>query len=205
MEQPTDRTADATLNLGRLALQFGRVNRATKHDDGISPESDTDHTIMLSLLACAFAAKYMPELDLGKVAQFALIHDLVEAYAGDTSTFGGLSPEAAKAKEEREHNALLRIKKEFDEEFPWLSQMIEEYERLDTREARYVKTVDKLMAKITHNLNDAVVVREMGHTVEDVETFSRAQQQKMRESYAHDFEPVMTLWDRLLDRLLKRV
>lgn len=99
----------------------------------------------------------------------------------------------------------MRIKEEFDEEFPWISETIEEYERLDTREARYVKSVDKIMPKITHSLNDAIVVREMGHTVEDVEVFSREQQQKMRESYAHDFEPIMTLWDHLLDKLLKRV
>lgn len=205
MEQPTDRTADATLNLGRLVLQFGRVNRITRQEDGVTLESDTDHTIMLSLLACAFAAKYMPELDIGRVAQCALVHDLVEAYAGDTPTFGGISSEEAKEKDEREHKALLRIKAEFDEEFPWISSMIEEYERLDTREARYVKSIDKIMPKITHNLNDAAAVREMGHTVEDVEMFSRAQQQKMKDTYAHDFDSVMILWDRLLDKLLKRV
>lgn len=98
MEQPTERTADVTLNLGRLALLFGRVNRITKHDDGMTLESDTDHTIMLSLLACAFASKYMPDLDIGRVAQFALVHDLVEAYAGDTATFGGISSRLQKRK-----------------------------------------------------------------------------------------------------------
>ena len=205
MIEPTERTADAVLNLGRLALQFGRVDRITRHEDGVTLESDTDHTVMLSLVACAFASKYVPEMDLGLVAQYALIHDLVEAYAGDTATFGGIEAEALAEKERREHEALLRIKEEFDDELPWISNMIESYERLDTPEARYVKSIDKIMPKITHTLNGAVVAHSLGSTVEDVEAFSRAQQKKMKESYAHDQESVMMLWDRLLDKLLKRV
>lgn len=205
MERPTERTADAVLDLGRLALLFGRTNRITKHDDGVTFESDTDHTVMLSLVALAFASRYVTDLDMGKVAQYALIHDLVEAYAGDTATFGGLSEEQAQEKKEREQAALVRIKAEFDDEFPWLGELIDSYDSLDTPEARYVKSVDKIMPKITHSLNGAVTILEMGHKVEDVETFSRIQQQKMRETYAHDFEPLMDLWDSLLDKLLKRV
>jgi putative hydrolase of HD superfamily len=205
MERPTEATADAVLTLGKLALQFGRVDRITKHEDGVTAESDTDHTVMTSLLACSFAAKYMPELDLGKIAQFALVHDLVEAYAGDTPTFGGITEEQIRDKEKREHDALLRIKKELDHELPWISEMIEAYERLDTPEARYVKSIDKIMPKITHSLNGAIVARSLGNTVQDVETYSKEQQRKMKETYAYDMDMVMVLWDRLLDKLLGRI
>ena len=77
-------TADAVIALGRLALRFGRVDRITYHDDGVTAESDTDHTVMLGLIACAFAAAHLPDLDVGLIAEFAPVHDLVEVYAGDT-------------------------------------------------------------------------------------------------------------------------
>jgi hypothetical protein len=59
----------------------------TARDIGIfsvaeQPESDTDHTVMLALIACALAPIVDARLDVGLVAQYALVHDLVEAYAG---------------------------------------------------------------------------------------------------------------------------
>ena len=35
---------DRALVLARIALAFGRVERATFHEDGVRPETDTDHT-----------------------------------------------------------------------------------------------------------------------------------------------------------------
>jgi 5'-deoxynucleotidase YfbR-like HD superfamily hydrolase len=47
------------------------------------PETDSDHTIMLILLAVEFAP---PTLSRGRIAEFAAVHDLAEAYAGDVQT-----------------------------------------------------------------------------------------------------------------------
>lgn len=69
----TTTPAAAVVELGRLALQFGRVNRITYHPDGHRPETDTDHTVMLGLIACAFAASHMPDLDRGVIAAYALV------------------------------------------------------------------------------------------------------------------------------------
>jgi hypothetical protein len=44
-----DTTVDKILELGKLALLFGRTDRTTYHDDQETAESDTDHTVMLSL------------------------------------------------------------------------------------------------------------------------------------------------------------
>ena len=64
--------SDAIVALGDLALRFSRINRITYHQDGMIPESDTDHTVMLGLICCAFAQKHLPALDLGLIAQFCL-------------------------------------------------------------------------------------------------------------------------------------
>jgi 5'-deoxynucleotidase YfbR-like HD superfamily hydrolase len=148
-----EKTADAVIALGKLSLEFGRINRTTLHDDKVTPESDTDHTVMLGLIACALAAKYEPTLNIGKIAMYAFVHDLVEVYAGDTPTYGMGGDTSKTDKAEREAAALERIQQEFGDTLPWLHETIEEYEALATPEACFVKTIDKSLPKLTHILN----------------------------------------------------
>lgn len=145
------RYIDRAAKTAGLALAFGRVDRVTLHEDGERFETDTDHTVMLALVACDFA-EYLPcDLDLGLVAQMALVHDLVEAYAGDTPTLV-ISDAARESKERREHDAVIQLLQDFGPG-SWLGRTIVLYERLNTPEARYVKVLDKVMPKLTHLLN----------------------------------------------------
>jgi putative hydrolase of HD superfamily len=136
----------------------------TRHEDGVRPETDSDHTVMLGIIACAWADRCAPHLDKGLIAQFALVHDLVEAYSGDVMSLG-MSPETRKNKEQREHEAFLRIKDEF-KSLPWITRTIEQYESLSFEEARFVKILDKVMPKLTHLLNHGAALREHGISVE---------------------------------------
>lgn len=190
MKLPETIAADA-LSLAKLLLQFGHTNRITYHEDGITPESDTDHTVMLGVMACAFAARYAPHLDGGKITQYSLVHDLVEVYAGDVATFKVMSEQDVQAKEEAEARALERIKKEFDASFPWIAETIEAYESLTTPEARFVKVFDKTLPKLTHVLNDGVVMRELGHTKDSNRVFLDAQLAKLEATYGADQEAAM--------------
>jgi putative hydrolase of HD superfamily len=179
-----------TIDLGALVLQFAQVTRATRFPDGTTPESDTDHTVMLGVIACAFAATYVPRLDVGKIAQYVLVHDLVEAYAGDTNTFLEKSAEQKLAKAEREEAALARITEEFGSVYPWIPETIEHYESLADAEARFVKTLDKVMPKITHCLN-------RGSELPNLEVFrehTSTQYEALKESYASDQSEVLEQW-----------
>src|SRR6266550_2347186 len=111
------------LALARLSLRFSRVDRLTRHEDGVRLETDSDHTIMLSLIACSLASKYLPHLNTGLLAQLSLVHDLPEAYAVDTPTLR-ITAEEREAKHERELAAIDRIWNEFWRT-PWLSFNIE--------------------------------------------------------------------------------
>ncbi len=199
-----DKDVDAVIRLGKLVLEFSRIDRATAMEDGVTPESDTDHTVMLGILACAFAEAHEPGMDLGKVAQFALVHDLVEVYAGDTNTFGIHAHLAHSDKEERERIALSRIKLEFDATLPWISRTIEEYESLESSEARYIRTLDKVLPKITNVLNEAKRLRAHGGEGEFV-AFCEAQVMKLRESYAHDQEITLELYLHLVEAVKKNL
>ncbi|HSX02001.1 MAG TPA: HD domain-containing protein [Candidatus Saccharimonadia bacterium] len=116
-------------------------------------ENDAEHSFLLASLGCALAQRLDPALDLGKVSQYALVHDLVEVYAGDTSIWDAVEKHASKA--EREAKALTTIEQRFGASFPWVSQTIHAYERLDEPESCFVYALDKIipyvvMAAIDH-------------------------------------------------------
>jgi putative hydrolases of HD superfamily len=191
------------VDIAKLVLDFAKVNRATYFEDGIRPESDTDHTVMLSVCACAFAERLYPDLDLGKVAQFAVVHDLVEAYAGDTDSFG-ITEQNKADKDKREHDSMLRIQAKFNPVFPWLGNTIESYETLDTKEARFVKTVDKAMSKLTHILNDGQYFKNRKLSEEDFirdyTTVMRTAEQK----YGAEFPEAIALLEDLMEEARKK-
>lgn len=189
--------AQGLVVIGKLVFDFAKVNRVTFHEDGKRPESDTDHTVMLSVCACALAQKLYPDLDLGKVAQFAIVHDLVEAYAMDTDSFG-LSPEGKQTKEKREHEAYLRIEKEFKDVFPWVHKTIGTYEILDVKEARFVKTVDKCMTKITHILNGGTYFKKRELSRDQMWNDYQSMVRDAEVRYGKEFPEIITLLGELI-------
>lgn len=196
--------AEGLLEIGKLVLQFARVNRVTFHEDGVTPESDADHTIMVAVCACALAERlYKDELDIGLVAQFAIVHDLVEAYAGDVDTFG--VSEAGKAeKQKREYESFLRIQKQFSEIYPWLPKTIEQYEALDSKEARFVKTVDKLMTKVTHILNRGAYFRGRNLSRDRMWNDYQSVTRDAEVKYGAEFPEIVALIDESVEEARKR-
>lgn len=143
---------DDFTQIAALALRLGEGQRATRHPDGTTPESDTTHTVMLAL--CALRANDVLGLDAARLLTMALVHDLVEAYAGNTNTLNGLDP-AAKQEKEREADAFRQI----EQDVPWLASLVAEYEAQATPEARAVRYLDKVMPKLTHALNGGAALR----------------------------------------------
>lgn len=143
-------------SIAQLALRFARVERVTRHEDGVRPETDTDHSIMLALVACDLA----PEgLSRARVSEFAVVHDLVEAYSGDVQTLI-IDAAGRAAKEERERAAFARIRAEFGEG-SWIVETLTAYEAQAEPEARYVRLMDKVLPKLTHLFNGCVAAREL--------------------------------------------
>ena len=194
--------ASKVVLLGELVFQFGRTYRATYHEDGKTQESDTDHTVMLGITACAFASRFLPRLDVGEVAQVALVHDLVEVYAKDTPSLLVRTKEAGLEKKKREAAAFEKIKQQFDADFPWVVKTIRDYEELRTPEARFVKAFDKLMPKVSHLLNDGKYLREQGVSLDYLQGVHQEQQQ---EQYVKDFPEVINLDKALSSEIYKTI
>ena len=100
--------------------------------NGVSnPETVASHSWGMSLLAM----KLCPEnLDLSKVLQICIVHDLPESIVGDITPYDGVSKED---KKKMESDAMKNIAPEFLE-------LWEEYENQTSEEAKFVKRMDKL-------------------------------------------------------------
>ena len=202
MKTPSPDINKSIVSLGQLILQFARTNRATFHEDGVTPESDTDHTIMLAVIACACAEKFAPGLNRGKIAELALVHDLVEVYAKDTPTLKPLDKKRAQDKKLREEKAFKKIEGQFGTIFPWVTQTIHEYESLASPEARFIKAIDKIMPKITSVLNKGATERNAGFSESDELQKMYANQQKQIAEWVSDYPEIVDIYEALADEAL---
>jgi 5'-deoxynucleotidase YfbR-like HD superfamily hydrolase len=137
--------------LDTLANLYADIERATLDRDG-KHETDARHAVHLMRLAVPYAGEFYPKLDANKIAAYALIHDIVEAYADDTPSLG-ITPEQKKQKDLNEALAIKQLYNDYHETWPELIELIEAYEALTESEARFVKTFDKLDPSFTHFYN----------------------------------------------------
>lgn len=184
-----------------LALQFSQVNRTGVYLHDGQPESDTDHTVMLGWVACSFAAKHYPELDQGLIAQFALVHDAPEIYAGDVLSLGMDAATSAK-KQQAESQAIDRISGELSV-YTWLPAVVKKYEQQILQEARFVRAIDKVLPKIVAWIN-GYNWHMQNRTWEDLCTQLDAQLLQIQ-SYAGEFEKLITLYKLTAFRVIRDV
>ena len=181
---------DSVLHLAKLAMAFGRIDRTgVSHPDG-TPESDSDHTVMLGWLACALAERWYPNLDRGLIAQFALVHDAPEVYAGDTPTLR-IDAAGLARKAEREHWSVQRLALECAR-LPWFVRVIVLYEQQELPEARFVCALDKVVTRMVHLIDGGRGLREQGIDHVEWERLS-AQTLKRMWPYAQEFMELLAL------------
>ncbi|MBQ6504469.1 MAG: HD domain-containing protein [Flexilinea sp.] len=109
-------------------------------------ESVAEHSWRISLMAMLLRHEF-PELDIDKVVDMCLIHDLGECFTGDIPAF-------IKTDSDREtEDSLLRqwVNSLPPEVSKDLSALYEEMDAQETQEAKLYKALDKLEAIIQHN------------------------------------------------------
>ncbi len=146
----------------RLLHDFQSVERVAHAPDLKRYENDVEHSYFLAMTAWYLVDSLKLDLDRSLVLQYALAHDLVEVYAGDTYAFDS---EGQKTKHEREEKSRLQIESEFPE-FTQLHERIAAYEQQSSPESVFVRTLDKLLPVITNYLQEGYTWREMSVTFE---------------------------------------
>ncbi|WP_139488098.1 HD domain-containing protein [Brevibacillus dissolubilis] len=111
-------------------------------------ESVAEHSWRLAMLAFVLE-DHFPDLDFHKVMQMCLIHDLGEAYEGDISATIKVNLEGQLEKEEADVRKLSESLP--DRTRNKLLDLWWEYNKVETKEAKLVKAIDKIETIITHN------------------------------------------------------
>ena len=178
-----------------IVLAFYQVRRSTplRFEKG-RWENDAEHSWSLALIASALAPHIDKKLDIGKVCQYATVHDLVEVYAGDTSSFA--SKELKASKDEREHKALKELQQKLTA-FPWIAETITAYEEQSDHEARFVKSVDKLVPLLFDYIEEGEFYHEHKITLEEWKEHMKKHREKAQ-IHPGAFEYYDQMWNRLL-------
>lgn len=127
--------------LQQTIIDFARIDRNIYLAKTERRENDVEHSFCVALLCWFIHDKYKLKLDVTKILKYALVHDLVEVYAGDVNTYA--SPEARQRKVDDEHAALERLTTEYGE-FPDMTNTMAAYEAKEDEESLFVWTVDKM-------------------------------------------------------------
>lgn len=126
-------------------------------------ENDTEHSYNLAMLAWYIVETDKLPLDANLVLKYAMIHDLVEVYAGDTYIYSTDAAHLA-SKHEREADAARQLTENFPE-FQSMHGLIETYEKREDAESKFVYALDKLQPVIHIYLGEGVTWKEMGITL----------------------------------------
>lgn len=138
MNAPLDRL----LSFARILTELQAVERVIRIKGGGRWENDVEHSYSLAMLAWYILDTERLPLDRDKVFRYALAHDLVEVYAGDTYLY---SEDKAflDSKPERERLAAERLQEEFPE-IPEMHAAISGYVTKEDAESRFVYALDKI-------------------------------------------------------------
>lgn len=191
---------DELLDLHRnLLVPFMQVRRDMPFpgENGRN-ETDSEHVFSLAMIAITVIERLGLKLDYGLVAKYCLIHDLVEAYAGDVSV---RDHAAYVQKAIDEHEALQKIKTKFRLNAPWIAKYIEKYESKTDEESKFVYALDKCMGAITR-LSDGGKYWSQYYPEPDGKRYHEVV--KRLRAKAETYPPLLELFDTIHDELDKR-
>lgn len=166
-----EQASDTILTLGKVAMQFARVERVPRYDSE-SRENDAEHSYMLALVATEIAKQHFPNLDAGLVSQFSIVHDLIELETDDVATFT-LDEASLAEKEAMEMAALDRLA---DKLPPHTRELFLRYEAQLEPEARFVRLLDKQLPLVSNIYGPGRKVMVEDYGIETVEQLDVSEQ-----------------------------
>ncbi len=123
--------------------------------DGSRRENDAEHSWHLAMLAMLLEEYSAEKVNIERVLKIALIHDLIEVYAGDTFAYD------AKGNEDKHEREVQSADKLFGILDPVqgaeIRELWDEFEAMETAESKYANAIDRIQPLILNYLTD-------GHT-----------------------------------------
>lgn len=161
-------TLENLLHFTDLLHKFRAVERRLLVRDSERSENDSEHSYSLAMLAWYIKTTHKLNLNTERLFEYALAHDLVEVYAGDTF-FYHTNEAVSQDKIKRELAAAETLRTEFSE-FPELHEIIEKYEQKSDAESRFIYALDKMEPVLNIYLDKGRTWRKNKVTLEMLES-----------------------------------
>lgn len=170
------------------------VLRRTLILDRSRRENSAEHSWHIALMAVVLAEHSAEPVDVARVVQMLLVHDLVEIDAGDTFVY---DTTASRDKDEREERAAERLFGLLPaDQAAEVRSLWEEFEARATPEARFAAAIDRLSPVLHNCATEGHTWRENGVVHEQVLAVNR-----------HIADGAPALWrhvERLLDEAVAK-
>ncbi len=162
------------------------VLRRTLLINGSRRENDAEHSWHIAVMALLFSEYALEPVDIGRVVQMCVVHDLVEIVAGDTFAY---DEEGNRDKEERERKAADQLFSKLQpDQAAMIRSLWEEFDRMETADAKYAACMDRLQPFLHNTLTN-------GHTW--VEGGTDCSMVEKRMDILREFMPKVYEWMRL--------
>ena len=132
-----------------------QVLRRTVLIDKSRRENDAEHSWHIAVMAMLFEEYASEPVDVGRAVQLCVVHDLIEIYAGDTFAYDAAGNQDKASREAAAADALYALLPE--EQGRHLRSLWEEFDAMETADARYAACMDRLQPFYHNCLTD-------GHT-----------------------------------------
>jgi len=160
---------------GRLADQLAfvlevdglkSVVRRNYLADGSRRENTAEHSWTLALMAIVLAEHAAEPVDVGRVVQMVVIHDLVEVDAGDTSIYDDAGRATQHVREQAAAERIFGLLPA--EQGAALRAVWDDFEHGTGPEARFARSVDRLAGFLLNDASGGLAWREHGVTADRI-------------------------------------
>jgi HD domain protein len=131
-----------------LLEEMKKINRQTKIIGLNRRENDAEHSWHVATMSMFLQHYSKSKVDVNKVIQMLLIHDLVEIFAGDTFAYDSSGYED---KFKRESDAMEKLKTYLNKE---MGEMLEslwmEFENMESNESKFANAMDRLQPMLSN-------------------------------------------------------
>ncbi len=142
------------------------IGRQTYLTGAERKENDAEHAWHMAIMTLLLSEYANEKIDVLKTISMLLIHDLVEIDAGDTYAY---DDEGKKTQHLREENGAKRIFGLLpDDQADKMKKLWEEFERADTPEAKFARTMDNVQPIMLNAATDGKAWEEHGVHLEQV-------------------------------------
>ena len=139
------------LNFLKDTDKLKQIDRRTVLMDASRRENDAEHSWHLALYAMILGEHARKDgLNMEKVLEMALVHDLVEIYAGDTFAYDAAGYEDKELREQKAADRLFSLLPE--DQGSRIRSLWEEFDAMETPESLFAAALDRLQP-FFHNVH----------------------------------------------------